>query len=184
MSEYDFLYYVWVLLLLIAGAVAWTTNFFALPGNWFLLALAALFAWAMPAEAGGPGLAWRGVAWLGALAVGGEVLEFAAGAAGAAKQGASRRAVALALVGTLAGSIAGAVAGLPVPVAGPVIGALLGGAGGAFAGAYLGEMWKHGLSDRSFTVGWGALVGRLLGTIGKLAVGAVMLAVLAVHALS
>lgn len=184
MPEAEISYYLWVALLLVGACIAWTTNFFALPGNWAIVGLAALLAWAVPGGATGPGLTWETVGLMAVIAAAGEVLEFAAGAAGAAKQGASRRAIALALVGTMAGSITGAIMGLPVPVAGPLLGALAGGAGGAFAGAYLGEMWKHGGADQSATVGWGAAVGRLMGTLGKLVMGAILVVVLAVRALS
>jgi hypothetical protein len=88
--------------------------------------------------------------------------------------------MALAIVGTVVGSIAGAVLGVPIPVIGSVIGALGGGALGAFAGAYLGETWVGKTPDESFAVGQGAFIGRLLGTIGKLAIGAVMVVVVAV----
>lgn len=184
MSEIAFAYYLWVALLLAGSGIAWTFNFFALPGNWGIVGLAGLFVWAAPAGGGSPGLTWETVGLMLVIAIGGEVLEFAAGAAGAARQGASRRAIALALIGTVAGSIIGAIGGLPVPIAGPLIGALLGGAGGAFAGAYLGEMWKHGGSAQGVTVGWGAAIGRLLGTLGKLAIGVVLIVILAVRALS
>ena len=63
---------------------------------------------------------------------------------------------------------------------GSLIGALGGGALGAFAGAYLGEVWVGKTPNESFAVGQGAFVGRLLGTIGKLAIGAVMVVVVAV----
>lgn len=181
MSEFDFSYFGWAFFLLIGSGIAWTTNFFALPGNWFVVGLAALFVAAQKTGDAAQGLNWEAVALLIVLAAAGEVIEFFAGAAGAARQGGSRRAIVLAIVGTLAGSITGAVMGLPVPIVGPLLGALLGGAGGAFAGAYLGEMWKHGGADRSISVGWGAAVGRVLGTLGKLLVGAVMIVVLAVR---
>lgn len=181
---HDLIYYLWVVLLLFGATISWSTNFFALPGNWGIVALAALFVWVVPAAPEGPGLAWRNVFELAAIAGVGEVIEFFAGAFGAAKKGASKRAMALALVGTVTGSIFGAIGGLPLPVAGPVLGALIGGACGAFAGAYLGEMWKHGGADKSVSVGWGAAVGRVLGTLGKLAAGAVMLVALAVQALT
>ncbi len=42
-------------------------------------------------------------------------------------------------------------------------------------------MWKHGGADKSVNVGWGAAIGRLFGTLGKLAAGAVMIVVLAVR---
>ena len=182
MPEIDIAYIFWVTMLLAGATIAWATNFVSLPGNWFIVGLAALFVLAMESGDAAQGLNWNAVILLGLMAVGGEVVEFVAGAAGAAKQGGSRRAVALALVGTIVGSIAGAVMGLPIPIIGPLVGALAGAAAGAFLGAYLGEMWKHGVADKSFAVGWAAAVGRVLGTMGKLLIGAVMIVVLAVRA--
>jgi hypothetical protein len=182
MFDVEFAHYAWLVVLLLSALTAWTTNFVALPGNWIIVGFAALFAWALPSSADQIG--WHTVGVLAALAALGEVLEFSAGAAGAANQGASRRAVALALVGTVVGSIAGAIFGLPVPLIGPLLGALAGGAGGAYAGAYLGEMWKGNTPEHSASVGRGALIGRLLGTAGKLLVGVVMIGTLAVHGFS
>lgn len=184
MPEFEYAYYAWVMLILCGAAIAWSLNFFALPGNWMIVGLAGLLAWAHPPLPGGPGIEWSTVGLLLALAAGGEILEAVAGAWGAGKRGGSRRAMVLAVAGTIAGSIIGAVGALPILVVGPILGALVGGALGAFAGAYLGEMWKHGFSDKSISVGWGALIGRLLGTLGKLAVGVVMVVSLAVHAFS
>jgi len=184
MPEIEITYYLWAVLLIVASGIAWTTNFFALPGNWFVIGFAVLFVSALDTGDAVHGLNWEAVAFLVVIAAGGELLEFFAGAAGAARQGGSRRAVALAIAGTIAGSIAGAIMGVPVPVIGPLLGALAGGAGGAFAGAYLGEMWKHGGTDKSITVGWGAAIGRLLGTLGKLLAGAVMIVIMAVRVFS
>lgn len=184
MSEYDLSYYLWILLLLGGAVVAWTLNFVALPGNWLIVGLGVLFVANHTGLQQGSRLDWEAVGLLAAMAAAGELLETMAGAYGAGKRGGSRRAMVLAIFGTLAGSITGAVAGLPVPVAGPLFGALAGGAAGAFAGAWLGEMWKHGGSDKGISVGWGAAIGRLLGTAGKLAVGALMVVVLAVRAFS
>lgn len=184
MPEIEYSYYAWTLLLVFSAGIAWTTNFLALPGNWFIVGLAVLFVSSIGSGDAAQGLNWHAVALLALIAAGGEALEFFASAAGAAKKGGSRRAVVLAIVGTIAGSITGAVMGLPIPVIGPLAGALVGGAGGAFAGAYLGEMWKHGGGDKSFSVGMGAAIGRLLGTMGKLLVGAVMIVILAVRAFS
>ena len=61
------------------------------------------------------------------------------------------------------------------------MGALAGAAAGAFFGAYLGEAWKGRGTDMRIEVGWGAMIGRLLGTVGKLAVGGVMIGVLAAN---
>jgi len=184
MPEFEFAYYGWAMLLIVGACIAWTLNFFALPGNWMIVGLAALLAWVNPAQVGGMGMEWSAVGIILALAVGGEILEAVAGAYGAGKRGGSRRAMFLAVLGTIAGSIVGAVGLLPILVIGPILGALVGGALGAFAGAYLGEMWKHGFNDKSISVGWGALVGRLIGTLGKLVVGAIMVVALAVQALS
>ncbi len=181
MFEVDVSYYLLAVLLLFGASIAWTTNFFALPGNWFIVGFAALFVAAMESGDAGAGLNWHAIALLALIAAGGEAIEFFAGAAGAAKRGGSRRAVVLAIIGTVTGSIIGAVMGLPIPLMGPLAGALAGGAGGAFAGAYLGEMWKHGIAGKSVMVGWGAAMGRLLGTIGKLLVGVVMIVILAVR---
>lgn len=175
-------YYPAAAVLVLLCACAWATSIFTLPGNWIVVALAAGFAWLFPKVDDGRGLTWTVVGIALALAVLGEVLEFVAGAAGAAKQGASKRAVFLSLVGALAGSLAGVAIGTPVPVLGSFVMALLGGAGGAFAGAYLGELWKGRSEQERRAAGHGAFVGKLWGTLGKLACGAVIVALVAVDA--
>ncbi len=125
-------------------------------------------------------MSWAGVVGLLVLAVIGEGVEFAAGALGAAKSGASRRAVLLACVGALVGGIMGAIVGVPVPLVGSMIAALFGSAAGSFAGAYLGQQWSRKPHSESMAAGQGAFFGRLWGTGGKLLIGAVMLVVLAV----
>ena len=176
------LYYTLALLLGCGGGLCWLSHLFSLPGNWILLGLAALFAWLAP-HASGRGIGWTTVGILAGLAILGEVIEFFAGAAGAAKQGASRRSIVFSLIGGMAGSIFGAMAGLPVPVIGSVIAALLGGSLGAFAGAYLGEKSIERPHGESMAVARGAFAGRLWGTVGKFAVGAVMLGVMTVDVL-
>jgi uncharacterized protein YqgC (DUF456 family) len=176
------LYYTLAVLVLFAGGLCWLSNLFSLPGNWILLALVALFAWLVPHTAG-RGVAWTTVGVMAALAVLGEIVEFIAGAAGAAKQGASRRSIWLSLLGAVVGSIAGATAGLPIPVIGSIAGALLGGSAGAFGGAYLGELWSERTHSQGVAVGKAAFLGRLWGTLGKFAIGAAMLAIAAVDAL-
>lgn len=175
-------YYPAVAVFFVLCVVAWLTTLFTLPGNWLVVALAAGFAWLFPHEQG-RGIGWTVVAVSVGLAALGEVVEFVAGAAGAAKQGASRRAVLLALVGAMAGSILGVLVGAPVPVLGSFIMALLGGAGGAFAGAYLGEMWKGRTVDERIAAGQGAFIGKIWGTLGKLVCGAVMIAIVTADAL-
>jgi uncharacterized protein YqgC (DUF456 family) len=170
----------WGILLVLAAIGCWFANVFTIPGNWLIVGLAALFAFFLPADEYGRGFGWVTVGILAVIAAFGEVIEFAAGAAGAAKHGASRRAMLLSIAGAAVGSVAGAAIGIPVPIIGPLIAAVGGGAVGAFAGAYIGEVWKGKLHADRTAVSTGALLGRLFGTIGKLGAGAVMVAVLAV----
>jgi uncharacterized protein len=165
-------------LFLIANVVAWIATVFTFPGNWLIVGFAALCAWLLPEQPPdrGLGMTWTAVIVLGVLAFLGEIIEFFAGAAGAAKQGASRRAMGLSLVGAAVGSIAGALVGIPIPLIGSIIAAIGGGAAGAFVGAYLGEYWKGRAEQQRLAVSTGAMIGRVLGTVGKLAVGAVMVA--------
>jgi uncharacterized protein YqgC (DUF456 family) len=168
------MYWLGSLLLLMANVACWIATFFLLPGNWGIVAFAALSAFLLPEQESGLGVSWWAVAGLTALALVGELLEFAAGAFGAARQGASRRSLVLSLAGAILGTIAGALIGVPIPVIGPILAALGGGAAGAFAGAYLGETWKGRSDSEKLAISKAALVGRLLGTVGKLAVGLVM----------
>lgn len=180
MLEVELTYYLGAIALVLGCAMAWATNFVMLPGNWFIVGLASFFVMWVSNGSGG-GITWDTVGILVVLAVVGEAVEFMAGAAGAAKKGGARRSVALALMGAFGGSIFGAVAGVPIPVVGPLIGALGGAACGAYFGAYLGETWKGRSPEVSMEVGKGAMIGRVLGTVGKLAVGTVMIGVVAVH---
>jgi uncharacterized protein YqgC (DUF456 family) len=175
-------YYLWALLLVIICTAAWALSLVALPGNWLIVGAAALFAWTFPEQAG-RGMMWTTVVVLLILAILGEIIEFGAGAAGAARQGASRRGIVLSIIGAMLGSIGGLAVGTPIPILGSFVMAVLGGAIGAFVGAYLGEAWKGRSEEERRAAGRGAFAGRLWGTVGKLAVGAVMLAIVAWDAL-
>lgn len=176
------MYYIWGLVLVLANLMAWLSNLVSMPGNWLILACTAVFAAVLPKEAG-QGIGWTTVGVLAGLAVLGEVLEFFAGAAVAGKRGGSRRGMLLAIAGTIIGSLSGAFISLPIPLVGPVIGALAGGALGAFIGAWIGEMWKGRSWQEGLDISKGAVIGRLLGTAGKLILGALMVAIAAVDAL-
>lgn len=174
----EFWYYLWAITLLVANLCAWASTLITLPGNWCIVLATVLFA-AFVRYGSDPGVNWWVVAAITLLAVVGEGVEFLAGAAGAAKQGGSRRGMALAITGSMIGSLCGAFAGVPVPVIGPMIGALGGGAAGAFAGAYVGEAWKGKTSGEMLAISKAALLGRLLGTVGKLAIGMIMVVIVA-----
>jgi uncharacterized protein YqgC (DUF456 family) len=176
------LYYLVVVILLLLSIAAWLLTLLTLPGNWLIVLAAAVFAWLVPEHAG-QGISWATVAVLFGVAAVGEVIEFAAGAVGTARHGASGRAVILSLAGAFIGSFVGLAVGAPIPVVGSLVMAVLGGAVGAFAGAYFGEWWKGRTSSERFAAGHGAFVGRIWGTVGKLAAGAVMLGILAFDAL-
>ena len=174
--------YVWALLLFLGNILAWISTAFALPGNWLIVAFAALYASFLPEDID-PRVSWTAVLVVLALAVVGEIVEFLAGAAGAAKQGGSRRGVVLSVVGAVVGSLAGAAIASPIPIVGPLIGAVGGGALGAFAGAYQGEADIGRPHAERVAIGKGALVGRLLGTAGKLIIGAVMVVIITLDSL-
>ncbi len=182
MNYGEYLYYLWATLLVLAAVAAWLSLLLTLPGNWFIVALAAVFALVFPSNDASQGISWLTVAALLLLAAIGELVEFAASAGGAARQGASRRAMVLAIVGAFAGSLIGLIIGVPIPIIGSLVAAVGGGALGAFLGAYLGETWKGKSHDDSVKVSQAALIGRLLGTLGKLAVGVLMVVILAADA--
>lgn len=166
--------WLWALLLVVAVLAGWGLTVFSLPGNWVIVVSAALYAWLGPADPSRLALGLGVVLTLAALATLGEIVEFAAGAWGAVKAGASRRAAALALVGSLAGSVLGMFVGLPIPVVGSIVAALLFASLGAAAGAIGGEVWAGKEVDESWGVGGAAFLGRLCGTLGKMLVGSVM----------
>ena len=166
----------WAVLLLAANLIAWISTAFGLPGNWLIVLFTALYAYLQPVDQS-PSVSWTVVIAILVLAIIGEIIEFLAGAAGAAKQGGSRRGIIFSIVGTIVGSILGATVGVPIPVIGPIIGAVGGGAVGAFAGAYLGESAAERTTSERIAIGKGAMIGRLLGTASKLIVGIVMVIV-------
>lgn len=159
------------------GLACWVASVLGLPGNWGLVATAALLAWLAPAEWAAH-LSWPSVLVLAALAGLGELLEFIAGSAGVSQSGGSRRAMVLALVGSLVGAIVGFFVGLPIPVVGGLVASLLFSGLGAAAGAVVGQRWLGRNWTETMSVGWAAFYGRLLGTLGKSVCGAVMVLVL------
>ncbi len=160
------------ILLVVAALACWALNVIGLPGNWLVVAVAAIYAYFMPDERRLDISLWT-VLGLLALAAVGEAIEFFAGALGASKAGASKRGTALALVGSLVGGMVGFFA--PIPVVGQIVGPIVGASVGAMVGAVLGEQWKGRDLDASLNIGHAAFWGRLIGTLGKILVGCVML---------
>ena len=170
----------WAVLLIVVMILCWATNAFGLPGNWFALAAAIVYALLVPE--GRADFGWPALAAMTALAVVGEVIELVAGAHGAAKEGGSKRGAALALLGSIIGGLSGIFFGLPIPIVGSLVAGMLFAALGALGGAMLGEAWKGRSTEDSWRIGQAAFWGRLIGTIAKIIIGAFMI-VIAVVAL-
>lgn len=169
------IYYSVVALLMVSNLSGFLMNLVALPGNWLIFGGTALFCWL--AHSDQHSVSWYVVGLLLLLAIGGELLEFLAGSAGAARSGASRRAMALSIVGSIIGSLAGAFIGIPIPIVGSAVAALIGGAVGAATGAAIGEDWKGRDLEGTIQVSAAAFWGRMLGTVGKVIVGGIMLVI-------
>ncbi len=161
--------------LVLIAIVGWLSQLLGMPGNWIIVAAAAVYAWVLPGD-GRLALGWETVIALVVLATLGELVEFAASAMGVTKAGGSRRGAVLALVGSLIGGVVGLFVGLPVPIIGSLAAAILFGGLGALAGAFIGEAWKGRDLETSLQIGQAAFIGRVLGTLGKLIVGSVMVA--------
>ena len=106
----------------------------------------------------------------------GEIVELVAWGIGVARAGGSRRGAVFALFGSLAGTLAGVFLGGPIPVVGSMVAAVLFTALGAMARAVLGETTAGRGLDASLGIGGLAVAGRLAGTLGKMLVGAMMIA--------
>lgn len=173
--------YLELFLLLVTLAAGWCLTMLSMPGNWLIVAAAALFAWLAPPESFD--ISWQIVGLLLVLAVVAELLEFAASALGATKAGGSRRGAVLAIGGSVAGALIGAGVGLPIPFVGSLLGAVLFAGVGALAGAMLGETWKGRTLAESWKVGQSAFWGRLLGALAKTGIATAMVVITAVAAL-
>jgi uncharacterized protein len=158
-----------VLVMLVAGLVGVALTILTFPGVWLtlLVALGLQLIW-------GPVYSWYTLGVCVGLAFLAEVFEFVASAAGATQSGGGRSGA----IGAIAGSTIGALGGtflLPIPVVGTIAGAVIGAVLGAVAG-------ERGVSGRpwgeSMRIGVGAAKGRLLATVVKSAVAALVAVVL------
>lgn len=166
----DWLYYILFLIIAIAGLVL---NVLGLPGLWLLLLGAIIYAWVT-------GFDYVGKWTIGALfilAVIAEITETMAGAVGAKRFGASKKAMFAAIVGGIVGSIAGSIF---IPV--PIVGTLVGMAVGSFAAAAGVERLIDDNNVRALKIGTGAAIGRLGGVLIKSGFGIAMLLVAMVMA--
>jgi uncharacterized protein YqgC (DUF456 family) len=164
---------VFAAVLTVLKLVFWIGILFSLPRTWLMVLVTALLKWWQPEYVL---VSWTVLGAATGLAALGQVLEFVLGAAGSRRAGGSKRAAALAILGSLVGGIAGTA--LPVPLVATLIGACV----GVFAGSLIGGVWAGRRLFPSFEAGCGATVGRFWGTVSELAIGGIMVLVLAVAA--
>ena len=138
--------------------------FIGFPGTWVILLGFIL------GDVAFPGLNHYRV-WLVVLgvALAAEVVEWLLGYFGALKFGVSKKAT----WGAIAGSLVGALAGVGIPILGSLIGALV----GAFLGAFAVEMLtsRQGGVQGAVRSGWGGLLARLAGMLGKTVFAVIMI---------
>jgi uncharacterized protein len=164
------------LLFVIVLLACWVLNLLAMPGNWLMAAVTAIYVWLVPATSR-VAISWKVAVAMVVLAVLGEVAELLTATAGTARAGGSRRSALLALVGSVVGAVLGVFIGLPIPLIGSLVAAVLFAGLGAMAGAMFGEHWAGRDPDASWRVGKAAFWGRLTGTLAKIVIGAVMVLV-------
>ena len=170
---------VFALLLIVVLLACLALTLFGMPGNWLIVAATVVYACLTPARSPAA-IGWKPVAILFAMALLGEIVELSAATMGTAKAGGSRRGAALALAGSIIGAVVGIFVGLPVPVVGPILAALLFAGLGALGGAILGELWAGKNWQTSWRIGKAAFRGRLAGTLAKMLLGVMMVAVVLV----
>jgi uncharacterized protein YqgC (DUF456 family) len=166
--------YFWSIMLILLNAVWLALVPFVLPGNWLIVITTALFAW-WHAEKGifSP---YTLVA-ITVLALLGELVEFFGGVVGAKKAGARFRGSLGALIGALTGAVLGTFL---IPI--PLLGTLLGSCAGAAILACALEVSGGRQIEDSFRLGFGAGLGRFLGTTTKIALGVLIWLVVAIAA--
>ena len=169
--------------MILLSALAWAGNLIALPGNWIMVFLLAGFAWLGPQE-GRLDIGIGTVMFATAVALAGEIIEFAASAMGARRAGASRRSTTYAVLGSFAGALIGAIVGVPIPIIGPIIAAVLFAGLGAMGGAIYGERSEGREWSETWAVGHAAFWGRTFGTFGKIFAGLVIMMITALSVLT
>lgn len=131
----------------------------ALPGVPLVFGGLLVAAWADDFER----VTWLTLVFLGLLTLASFLIDFAATALGAQRVGATR----LAIAGALLGTLAGVFLGIPGLVLGP------------FVGAVAGELISHGKVEQATRAGVATWIGLVFGTLAKLALVFTMLGVFA-----
>lgn len=151
-------------LLTIVCLVGVALTLLSLPGIWLMALAALLVEWWQPAA-----LSWGAIIACVLIALLGELLEFIAGAIGAAKAGGSKRAATGAIVGGIVGGIVGTVL-IPIPLVGTILGGAIGSGLLALAMEMTVKLRTDGtekLPGHHRRVATGAFIGRLAATVLK-----------------
>jgi len=143
---------------LVAGGLAGSV-LPALPGVPLVFAGLVVGAWADDLQR----VTWLTLTLLGLLTLASFAIDFAATALGAKRVGATRLAIAGALIGTFGGIFLG----IPGLILGP------------FIGAVVGELLSHGKVEQATRAGFATWMGLIFGTLTKLALVFTMLGVFA-----
>ncbi len=166
----EWLLFIVAFVFFLLGAACLVLVVLGLPGGWILLALAGLIEYAdrfyLP-EGDRQSFEWWVLIACAVLLGIGELIEFLAGVAGAARGGASRRG----MIGSLIGGIAGVFVFTPLFFFVPLVGALFGALLGTFVGAVVGE-WsaEDARLKQTMRPAFGATVGRVVGTASKMGI--------------
>lgn len=168
--------YLYALAMLAINLVWLALNLVGLPGNWLMIFTAGLLAWSTW-DRGEEMFSSTTLILVVAIALAGEAAEFALSAAGAKKAGSTLWGAVGSIIGAVIGGIAGTVI-IPIPVIGSIVGAC----GGAFAGALALESLTGKPLVHAIHIGKGAAIGRLWGTLAKLAAGVLIYIALALAA--
>jgi uncharacterized protein len=156
-------------LLMVALIVGWLVNILGLPGLWVMVLAHLAYGWMTTWETH---VGLSSVIVLFLMATIAELVEFAAGAAGSAQAGGTKRGMLGAIVGGLVGGIVGSIL-IPIPIVGTIIGAV----GGSFCGAAVVERMINNDTQKALRVGIGAAKGRFAGIIIKSTIGAMMIVI-------
>jgi hypothetical protein len=165
----DYLVFIVFLIVAFLGLISLLLGF---PGTFVILADSILYGW----YKGFSEITTKVILILVVLAVLGELLEFLLGILGAKKEKASNSAIVGSIICGIVGAILGATFLLGI---GSIIGAFI----GAFTGAFLIELFKRKGINQAMQSGRGALLGRVVGTITKGAIGITMITITVVSVL-
>ena len=178
-SNHKYMSIVYAAILLLVLTTAWFLTVVGMPGNWLMVVAAALYAWLVPQDSAASigwgcgyfrcrlGLNWRTTRGVGRCFRRGQ---------GRGQQ-AQRRTSAYRLA---FGALAGMAVGLPIPLVGPLLAAVFFAGVGAFSRRYGWRTLERPRAGRKLAGRQRRLLGRILGTVAKVLVGSVILALIAV----